>query len=192
SDAIITRRRSQMRATTLCAGALAILSTLCAQDFAGDWQGTLKAGPQELRVILKIGKAADGGWNATLFSIDQSPDSGVGLPANSVTLQGTNLKFSVDPLRGSYEGKLSADGASIAGTWTQGQPLPLEFRRVTPETAWKDPSPHTAQFVTVDNNVKLEVLDWGGSGRPLVLLTGLGNTAHIFDKFAPKLAASYR
>jgi hypothetical protein len=38
--------------------------------------------------------------------------------------------------------------------------------------AWKDPSPHITQFVTVDKNVRLEVLDWGGSGRPLVLLAG--------------------
>lgn len=46
-------------------------------------------------------------------------------------------------------------------------------------------------FITLDNNVKLEVLDWGGSGRPLVLLTGLGDNAHVYDKFAPKLTASY-
>jgi pimeloyl-ACP methyl ester carboxylesterase len=43
----------------------------------------------------------------------------------------------------------------------------------------------------VDENVKLEVLDWGGSGRPLVLLAGLGNTAHVFDDFAPKLTSEY-
>ncbi|KAA6461195.1 alpha/beta hydrolase [Acidobacteria bacterium AB60] len=55
--------------------------------------------------------------------------------------------------------------------------------------AWKDPSPHATQFVTVDKDVALEVLDWGGSGRPLVLLAGGGNTAHIFDDFAPKLTA---
>ena len=54
-----------------------------------------------------------------------------------------------------------------------------------------DPSPHTVQFVTVDKDVKLEVLDWGGSGRPLVLLAGLGNTAHVFDDFAPKLTSQY-
>ncbi len=54
-----------------------------------------------------------------------------------------------------------------------------------------DPSPHTVQFITVDKDVKLEVLDWGGSGRPLFLLTGLGDTAHVFDRFAPKLTASY-
>ena len=28
----------------------------------------------------------------------------------------------------------------------------------------------------------------GGTGRPLVFLAGLGDTAHVFDKFAPKLS----
>src|SRR5229473_2585605 len=57
--------------------------------------------------------------------------------------------------------------------------------------AGHDPSPHSIRFVMVDRDVKLEVLDWGGSGRPLVFMAGLGNTAHIFDDFAPKLAGQY-
>jgi pimeloyl-ACP methyl ester carboxylesterase len=56
---------------------------------------------------------------------------------------------------------------------------------------WHDPSPHSIQFVTVDENVKLEVLDWGGSGQPVVLLAGQGLTAHVFDDFAPKLTPEY-
>lgn len=56
---------------------------------------------------------------------------------------------------------------------------------------WRDPSPHSVQFVTADNNTKLEVLDWGGSGRSLVLLAGLGATAHIYDDFAPKLTSAF-
>src|SRR5580692_11792545 len=56
---------------------------------------------------------------------------------------------------------------------------------------WKDPSPHTTRFVTVDNGVRLEVLDWGGSGRPMILLAGGGNTAHVFDDFAPKLTSAF-
>jgi len=47
------------------------------------------------------------------------------------------------------------------------------------------------QFVEVQPDVKLEVLDWGGTGRNLVLLAGLGNTAHVFDSLGPKLAAHY-
>jgi len=58
------------------------------------------------------------------------------------------------------------------------------------DALWKDPSPHTTRFVTVQKGVGLEVLDWGGSGRPLVLLAGGGDTAHVFDDFAPKLTSS--
>ncbi|WP_245632429.1 alpha/beta fold hydrolase [Edaphobacter aggregans] len=54
-----------------------------------------------------------------------------------------------------------------------------------------DSSAHSVQFLTVENDVKLEVLDWGGTGRSMVLLAGLGNNAHVFDKFAPKLITGY-
>lgn len=56
---------------------------------------------------------------------------------------------------------------------------------------WRDPSPHTVRFVTVEENVRLEVLDWGGTGRPVVLLPGGGFTAHVFDDFAPKLTTDH-
>jgi non-heme chloroperoxidase len=56
---------------------------------------------------------------------------------------------------------------------------------------WRDPSPHHIQFVTVDEGVRLEVVDWGGEGPPVVLLAGLGNTAHIFDEFAVKISGPY-
>lgn len=54
-------------------------------------------------------------------------------------------------------------------------------------SGWHDPSPHKVQFVTVEEGVRLEVLDWGGSGRNVVLLAGSGNTAHVFDGFAERL-----
>jgi non-heme chloroperoxidase len=55
-------------------------------------------------------------------------------------------------------------------------------------SAWRDPSKHKVTFITVDQDVQLEVLDWGGSGPAVVLLAGSGNTAHVFDDFAPKLS----
>ena len=63
--------------------------------------------------------------------------------------------------------------------------------RAQESAPWHDPSKHKVQFVTVDDGVQLEVLDWGGSGRPVVLLAGLGFTAHVFDGFAEKLTDSY-
>src|SRR3989442_12005382 len=61
----------------------------------------------------------------------------------------------------------------------------------TTEAGHRDESPHTVHFVTGDGNVKLEVLDLGGSGRALVLLAGLGDTGHVFYDFAPPLANTY-
>ncbi len=53
--------------------------------------------------------------------------------------------------------------------------------------AWRDPSPHEQRFAVVEPGVRLEVLDWGGSGVPLVLLAGSGHTGHVFDDLAPML-----
>jgi pimeloyl-ACP methyl ester carboxylesterase len=47
-----------------------------------------------------------------------------------------------------------------------------------------DTSGHKVSFVTVEPGVQLEVLDWGGTGQTLVLLTGMGDNAHVFDGFA--------
>lgn len=55
-----------------------------------------------------------------------------------------------------------------------------------PSNAWRDPSSHHREMIAVAEGVQLEVLDWGGTGRPLIFLSGLGNTAHIWDDFAPK------
>lgn len=56
---------------------------------------------------------------------------------------------------------------------------------------YHDPIPRHTWMIPVQKDVKLEVLDWGGTGRPVVLLAGLGDTAHVFDSFAPILAKRY-
>jgi non-heme chloroperoxidase len=47
------------------------------------------------------------------------------------------------------------------------------------------------QFIEVEPGVELEVLDWGGTGRPVVLIEGLGSTAHTFESFAADLNRSF-
>jgi non-heme chloroperoxidase len=56
--------------------------------------------------------------------------------------------------------------------------------------AQRDPSPHQVRWVTVDSSVKLEALDWGGSGQPLVLVACYLST-HVYDEFAPKLTDQF-
>src|SRR6266487_6974032 len=178
------------KALWLAIPGLLLGTSLYAQDLAGDWQGTLQAGDQPLRLIVKF-KRADSGWTGAMYSIDQGSDWGAGTAISSITQQGAQVRFVVDAVRGTYDGKFASDSSSIDGTWTQRQPLPLVLRRATPETAWKDPATHSMQLVTVDKNVKLEVLDFGGSGRPLVFLAGMGNTAHVFDAFAARFTSTH-
>lgn len=54
-----------------------------------------------------------------------------------------------------------------------------------------DVTPHSVKFVTVQPRVRLEVLDYGGTGRPMVFLAALGPDAHDWDKFAPKFVGHY-
>jgi hypothetical protein len=99
---------------------------LYAQNIIGDWHGTLKAGGAELRLNLHITKGDNDSLKATLDSVDQGAN---GIPVTSASLHDSMLKLTIDAVQGTYEGKVNADASSIAGTWTQGQPLPLEFRR---------------------------------------------------------------
>ena len=47
------------------------------------------------------------------------------------------------------------------------------------------------QFITVDQGVRLEVVDWGGHGKTLLFLSGMGNTAHVYDTFAPQFTNGF-
>jgi len=120
---------------------LAVLpqAALLAQNLVGTWQGTLQAPNRDLRTVIKISTTDKDTLKAILYSIDQGAQ---GIPSSSVTVQGSAVKILVPGIGGTYEGKLSADGNSIAGTWTQGpRPLTLNLTRVTEETAWAIPNP---------------------------------------------------
>jgi uncharacterized protein len=114
------------RVTVLLIFLAAAAAIATAQDIVGDWQGTLSAGGNELRLVLHITKSADGAMKATLDSVDQGAN---GIPVNAVTLKNSTLNLDVAAVHGAYEGKVAPDAKTITGTWTQGSPLPLEFKR---------------------------------------------------------------
>jgi non-heme chloroperoxidase len=152
--------------------------------------GNAEVRQTEIRLVITIAKAAGGGWTATELIPDEGSN---GVVASSVTFEGSTLKLAFDAIRATYEGTLSESKNSWEGTWTQGSRLPLNLERAAEESSGRrDRTPHTIQFITVEDNVKLEVVDWGGSGRALILLAGGNNHAHSFDKFAPKLTGAYR
>jgi hypothetical protein len=95
-------------------------------QIAGDWQGTLDTGGPQLRLALHITAAKDGTLSATLDSVDQGAN---GIPVTSVTFKDSKLSLVVDAVHGTYEATLNKDASEIKGTWSQGQPMELNFKR---------------------------------------------------------------
>lgn len=101
-------------------------------SIAGDWAGTLDAGGAQLRLLLHITAAKDGSLTATLDSIDQGAN---GIPIKTATFHDGKLNLDVEAVHGTYDGTLNKDASEIAGTWSQGQPLALNFKRAQQQTA---------------------------------------------------------
>ena len=129
--------------------ALALGAALPAQTVAGVWQGKLPVADNP-RVVLKIQKASDGSLHGGYIRIDRS---GEGMPLSTVTFAPPDFSVAQIYADISYHGKVSEDGRSIDGVWTQGkETYPLILVLATPETAWKfdGPAPIAAMSSTAD------------------------------------------
>ncbi len=51
---------------------------------------------------------------------------------------------------------------------------------------------YQTKFVKGSTDNKIEVLDFGGSGTPILMLTGMGNSAHVYVDFAPKFKNDFQ
>jgi non-heme chloroperoxidase len=58
--------------------------------------------------------------------------------------------------------------------------------------AQSDCPPLTGRNVAVSPTVSVHVVEWGGSGPPVVFLSGLSGTPYSFDEFAPLFADRWR
>lgn len=142
-------------ASGLMASAQATPAQAGTQDVAGIWQGKLHIEQQnrDLRTEVKIAKAANGSYQSTFYSIDQT---GQPFPVDKTSFEDGTLKFSIPVISGSYEGKMSADGKTITGTWTQGPgSLALVLERTDPDNAW--PIPEQIKPMAADAHPKFDV-----------------------------------
>ncbi len=123
-----------IRNLALSIGLAAMLAPACRAQaqLAGDWQGTLSAGGVQLRLVLHVTAGKDGALTATLDSVDQGA---YGIPVSAISLKDAKLSLTVDAVHGTYEGTVNKDVTEIDGIWTQGQPLELNFKRLTASEA---------------------------------------------------------
>ncbi len=99
-------------------------STAISKELEGDWEGTLNAGPNALRLALKL-KDAPGGATGSIVSVDQG---GVEIPIATVTQKGSTLELKLPTINGAYSGELQE--GRLVGHWTQmGSTFPLTFTR---------------------------------------------------------------
>jgi non-heme chloroperoxidase len=89
-----------------------------------------------------------------------------------------------------FEKSLTLPG--ILGADLETCPLPSSDSNGFQKAAWRDAAPHETSSIRVDEGVQLEVLDFGGTGSQVLLLPGLGATAHSYDELAPLLAKQHR
>ena len=124
---------------TILLAALAAAATVGAraQDIRGDWQGTLRAGADEIHLTLHVSAGDNGALQATMDSAEQGAR---GVPVTAIALKDSKLTFAIDSIHGAYEGTLNADTNTIVGMWSQGQPMPLNFTRPPKSTGAVRPS----------------------------------------------------
>jgi CubicO group peptidase (beta-lactamase class C family) len=92
----------------------------------GIWLGTLSAGGQSLRIQLHVKSDAAGNEFCTFDSLDQGA---MGIECAKVAFAAPDFSFDIPAVKGNWTGKLSADGNTLTGTWTQGTPLTLNLTR---------------------------------------------------------------
>jgi hypothetical protein len=131
---------------------------------AGLWEGTLKTPDGDLGFVFNLHLDGDQ-WVAEM----DAPAQGIsGLPLDKVKVDGSAISFSISaPGDPQYAGKLSEDGKTISGNFTQGgSSLPLDLK-------WKS-EPRAVTKAPV-NTGEVQVLEgvWEGAldinGTPLHL-----------------------
>ena len=88
------------------------------------WAGVLDMGSAKLRLVLKLAQDPLRGW------LDSPDQRTLNVILDSITRDGTALRFELNSFRATFVGTTSADGTMIEGQWTQsGHTWPLCLRR---------------------------------------------------------------
>ncbi len=164
---------------------LVVLSlSVSAQDISGKWNGILKAGGVQLRLVFHITKI-DSGYTAVM----DSPDQGAkGIPVTKTNYKQLVLMLEVASAGITYKGKLNENNI-FEGTFTQGMlsvPLKLTKKNVEKEAVVRPQEPlkpypyysEDVKFINEKDNIELAgtltLPDKRGKFPAVVLISGSG------------------
>ncbi|MGC9992760.1 MAG: alpha/beta hydrolase [Candidatus Cybelea sp.] len=185
-----------MRYVTTLLALVLLAASAPSRGISGTWQGTIIVpGIGKLPRVMRITKAGSG-YDVKIYSTQESE---VPIATRNVRIDGSRIMMAFDMnsdpwlnYHRTYQATLSSDGQSLSGTW--GLPgvlnVPMVYHR-TPPVMLHMLQPTRDLYIDVADGVKDEVLDWGGSGRPMVLLAGQGVTARGWRPIIPDLVTKY-
>jgi hypothetical protein len=150
------------RSLAMFAGLLLLLpaAVLAANDPAGVWEGTLATPQGDIGFVFNLHRDGDK-WAAEM---DIPSQVLTGLPLNSVKVDGASVSFAMPgPGDPHYDGKLSADGKTISGTFNQGPAtLPLDLKWKSEPRAVAKAQPNTGEVQILEGSWE-GVLDLNGT-----------------------------
>lgn len=168
---------------------LLISTSLHAQnDLAGTWEGILKVGAQELRIVFHVKQGDNKTWTVLMDSPDQMAYD---LKMSEVTVKdGKKISMNLTAASAQFTGELSEDKQRIEGYWIQGMSLPLILKRsekkdkstsfARPQEP-KEPFPYTIEEVKYENKKAkimlagtLTIPEGEGKHPVVVLISGSG------------------
>ena len=112
-----------------------LLAQARVQGPEGSWQGTLENAGRKLRLALTLSRNPDGTYSGSLDSLDQ----GATIPIDVVTVNGNSVHLEWKTIGAVFDGKLNADSSELTGQFSQGDSLPLTFKRSSSATPAASP-----------------------------------------------------
>jgi uncharacterized protein (TIGR03435 family) len=139
-------------------------SFLLAQDISGTWQGTIHS-TRDVREVIQISKNGSV-FKAVLFGLEAQPGlnfdtrPGQSFTSTAVTLHRNAVRMEFGGIGSVYQGRVSADGNSIAGSlFRNATALTLNLSRATPQTLWPIPEASALEKpMTADAGESFEVV----------------------------------
>jgi RNA polymerase sigma factor (sigma-70 family) len=130
----------------------AVRTTAALTTMQGNWEGTLHAGPQQLRLVLHIIKTNDT-FVATMDSVDQGAKN---IPVTTLSAGGHSLYFGQPAIGAEYRGTMNTAGTELSGKFTQlKKSFSLKFTRTD--------HPDTVEQITADQAAPTQNSDLQGA-----------------------------